>query len=62
MRLFEEREVWEREVLMPAHDPLIADSPSAVTIEEVEENLEAKRSQRVILTLRLGSKLIRNRV
>jgi hypothetical protein len=59
MRLFEEQAVWEREDLMPAHDRLVAEPSSALSIEEVERNLEAKRLQRA--TLWRGSKLISNR-
>jgi putative addiction module CopG family antidote len=43
----EEREHWEREVLIPAHDRLMADPSSAIPIEQVERNLEARRRQRL---------------
>jgi putative addiction module CopG family antidote len=43
----EERERWEREVLLPAHDRLTADPSSAIPIEQVERNLEARRRQRL---------------
>ena len=43
----EERERWEREVLLPAHDRLMADPSSAIPIEQVEQNLEARRRQRL---------------
>lgn len=43
----EERERWEREVLMPAHDLLMADPSSAIPLEQVERNLEARRRQRL---------------
>jgi putative addiction module CopG family antidote len=43
----EERERWEREVLLPAHDRLMADPSSAIPIEQVERNLEARRRQRL---------------
>jgi len=43
----EERGRWEREVLMPAHDRLMADPSSAIPLEEVERNLEARRRQRL---------------
>ena len=39
----EERERWEREVLLPAHDRLMADPSSAIPIEQAERNLEARR-------------------
>jgi antitoxin ParD1/3/4 len=39
----DEREHWEREVLVPAHDRLMADTSSAIPIEQVEQNLEARR-------------------
>ena len=43
----EEREHWEREVLIPAHDRLMANPSSAIPIEQVERNLEALRRQRL---------------
>ena len=43
----EERERWEREVLLPAHDRLMTDPSSAIPIEQVERNLEARRRQRL---------------
>jgi Arc/MetJ-type ribon-helix-helix transcriptional regulator len=43
----EERDRWEREVLMPAHNRLTANPSSAISLEEVEKNLEAKRRQRL---------------
>ena len=43
----EERESWEREVLLPAHDQLMTNPSSAVPIEQVERNLEALRRQRL---------------
>ncbi len=43
----EERERWEREVLLPAHDRLMADPSSAIPIEQVERNLEARRRRRL---------------
>jgi putative addiction module CopG family antidote len=43
----EERERWEREVLLPAHDRLMANPSSAIPIEQVERNLEARRRQRL---------------
>ncbi len=39
----DERERWEREVLLPAHDRLMANPSSAVSIDQVERNLEARR-------------------
>ena len=46
----EEREHWEREVLIPAHDRLMAKPSSAIPIEQVERNLEARRRQRLQAT------------
>ena len=46
----EEREHWEREVLIPAHDRLMANPSSAIPIEQVERNLEARRRQRLQAT------------
>ncbi|HUD22821.1 MAG TPA: hypothetical protein VMQ60_08265 [Acidobacteriaceae bacterium] len=43
----DERERWEREVLLPAHDRLMANPASAIPIEQVERNLEVRRCQRV---------------
>ncbi len=43
----EERERWEREVLLPAHDRLMAEPSSAIPIDQVERNLEARRRQRL---------------
>jgi Arc/MetJ-type ribon-helix-helix transcriptional regulator len=43
----EERDRWEREVLIPAHDRLMANPSSAIPLEEVEKNLEARRRQRL---------------
>jgi antitoxin ParD1/3/4 len=43
----EERARWEQEVLLPAHDRLMADPSSAVSTEQVEKNLEARRRQRL---------------
>ena len=42
----EERERWEREVLLPAHGRLMASPSSAIPIEQVEQNLEAERRLR----------------
>jgi len=44
--LADERERWEREVLLPAHDRLMADPASAIPIDTVQKNLEARRRQR----------------
>jgi Arc/MetJ-type ribon-helix-helix transcriptional regulator len=41
-----ELERWEREVVVPAHDRLMADPSSAIPIEEVERHLEERRRQR----------------
>jgi Arc/MetJ-type ribon-helix-helix transcriptional regulator len=41
-----ELERWEREVVVPVHDRLMADPSSAIPIEEVERHLEEKRRQR----------------
>jgi putative addiction module CopG family antidote len=43
----DERERWEHEVLVPAHDRLMANPSSAIPIEQVERNLEARRRQRL---------------
>ncbi len=43
----EERERWEREVLLPAHDRLMANPSSAIPIEQVERNFEVRRRQRL---------------
>jgi antitoxin ParD1/3/4 len=43
----EERERWEREVLLPSHDRLMADPTSAVSFEEVQQGLESKRRERL---------------
>jgi Arc/MetJ-type ribon-helix-helix transcriptional regulator len=42
----EERERWEREVVVPAYNRLMADPSSAIPIEEVERHLEERRRQR----------------
>jgi antitoxin ParD1/3/4 len=42
----EERERWERKVLMPAHDRLMANPSSAIPLEQIEKNLEARRRER----------------
>jgi antitoxin ParD1/3/4 len=42
----EERRRWEREVLMPAHDRLMADPASAIPLEQVEKNFETRRRER----------------
>jgi Arc/MetJ-type ribon-helix-helix transcriptional regulator len=42
-----ERERWEQEVLLPAHDRLMADPKSALSFEEVQHSLEAKRRERL---------------
>jgi Arc/MetJ-type ribon-helix-helix transcriptional regulator len=42
----EERELWEREVLLPSLDRFMADPASAIPIEEVERRLAAARLQR----------------
>jgi hypothetical protein len=38
-----ERERWERKVLLPTHDRLMANPLSAIPLEQVEQNLEAQR-------------------
>ena len=43
----EERERWEREVLIPAHDHFMANPSSGISLEEVERSLEARRRQRL---------------
>jgi antitoxin ParD1/3/4 len=43
----EERELWEREVLLPAHERLMANPSSAIPSEEVERGLETSRRQRL---------------
>jgi antitoxin ParD1/3/4 len=42
----EERERWEREVLIPAHDHFMANPSSGIPLKEVERGLEARRRQR----------------
>jgi hypothetical protein len=42
----EEQERWEREVVVPAYNRLMADPSSAIPIEEVERHLEERRRQR----------------
>jgi antitoxin ParD1/3/4 len=42
-----DRERWEREVLLPIHDRLMANPSSAIPLEQVEKNLEARRRQRL---------------
>jgi putative addiction module CopG family antidote len=41
-----EQERWEQEVLIPTHDYLMANPASAIPLEQVERNLEARRHQR----------------
>jgi antitoxin ParD1/3/4 len=42
----EERHRWEQEVLLPAHDRLIANPSSAITDAELGARLEARRRMR----------------
>jgi Arc/MetJ-type ribon-helix-helix transcriptional regulator len=42
----EEREAWERNVLMPSHDRLVANPSSAIPLEKVKQHLEARRRER----------------
>jgi antitoxin ParD1/3/4 len=42
-----ELERWEREVVVPAYDSLMADLASAVSYEQVQRGLEAKRRERL---------------
>jgi Arc/MetJ-type ribon-helix-helix transcriptional regulator len=42
----EERTRWERDVLLPAHDRLIANPASAVTDADLGASLEARRRMR----------------
>lgn len=42
------RKRWERAVLIPAHDELMADPASGIPIDEVERNLEARRQRRLM--------------
>lgn len=44
----DEQKRWEKNVLIPAHDRLIADPASAVPIEQVKRNLESRRDQRYV--------------
>jgi antitoxin ParD1/3/4 len=39
----EERQRWEREVLLPAHDRLMANPSSAISLQQVERDLAAGR-------------------
>jgi Arc/MetJ-type ribon-helix-helix transcriptional regulator len=42
----EEQARWEREVLVPTHERLIANPDSAVSLEAVRQGLEARRRER----------------
>ncbi len=42
----EEQARWEREVLVPTHERLIANPDSAVSLEAVRRGLEARRRER----------------
>ena len=42
----EQQARWEREVMLPAHDRLIAEPSFAISLETLERNLEAKRQAR----------------
>jgi Arc/MetJ-type ribon-helix-helix transcriptional regulator len=42
----DEQARWEREVLIPAHDRLMADPSTAISLETLERNLEARRRAR----------------
>jgi antitoxin ParD1/3/4 len=41
-----ELERWEREVVVPAYDHLMADPSSTIPIEQVERHLEERRKRR----------------
>ncbi len=43
----EELARWEREVVVPAYDRLMANPASAVSFEQVQEGLEARRLERL---------------
>jgi Arc/MetJ-type ribon-helix-helix transcriptional regulator len=43
----EERERWEREVLLPAYERYKADPSTGVPIEEVQRRVEARRRERL---------------
>ncbi|MGD0798702.1 MAG: hypothetical protein ABR910_13360 [Acidobacteriaceae bacterium] len=43
----EEQTRWEREVLVPAHERMMANPDSAISLEAVRQGLEAKRRERV---------------
>jgi antitoxin ParD1/3/4 len=43
----EEQARWEREVLIPAHERLIANPGSAISLEAVQQGLDAKRRERL---------------
>lgn len=43
----EELERWEREVVVAAHDRVVADPSSAIPIDEVMRRLEADRAERL---------------
>ncbi|CAN5521234.1 type II toxin-antitoxin system ParD family antitoxin [soil metagenome] len=45
-----EREQWERDVLIPAHDRFMADRSSGIPADQVIKNLEARRRQRAKTT------------
>ena len=42
-----ELERWEREVVVPAYDRLMADPTLAVSFEDLQQGLEAKRRERL---------------
>jgi antitoxin ParD1/3/4 len=43
----EERERWERDVLLPAYERYKADPSTGVPIEEVQQRIEARRRERL---------------
>jgi putative addiction module CopG family antidote len=45
-REVDEQERWEREILAMAHDRVLVDPGSLLSVEEVERSLEAKRRER----------------
>jgi Arc/MetJ-type ribon-helix-helix transcriptional regulator len=43
----EEQARWERDVLVPAHERMMAEPDSAISLDAVRQGLEAKRRERL---------------
>ena len=43
----EERERWEHKVVIPSYERFMADPSSAISVEQLEQNLAAKRRERL---------------